>query len=338
MIKRKPIPLSIILFVAILIVCLESVISLPSDHHKIQEILKQELSPKELQELEYTRSLSNPNEGTVATFHILVDSEPNLPIINELSQLWNFVVKTEFKLREVANNAYFWVDTSSWSNYITATNLKTLKEEFDNNIYPNNTTYFGQPRDTDSDKPYILLADLEDPEIGHYNPFECSANGHDIIVVDATNGITSDTFYATIAHELQHLTHANYDGGIIGGEETWVNEGLSMFAEFINYGYYFDLKQFAVKPFLNNPDNNLTSWGGSSGDYGQTFLFFEYLTQLAAENGANISTLTKDIVKDEKNGIESLNTILPNYLPNESDTFKKSFKHGSLQIVLTIQV
>jgi len=83
---------------------------------------------------------------------------------------------------------------------------------------------------------------------------------------------------STIAHEYQHLLHDEMDTN----EESWVNEGLSMMAEFLcGYGISYD----HVAWFAAYPDNSLTVWGDMAGiwpdlvlcDYGAVALFDLYL-------------------------------------------------------------
>ena len=62
-------------------------------------------------------------------------------------------------------------------------------------------------------------------------------------------------------------------------KSTWVNEGLSMTAEFL-CGYGIDMMYVAY--YMNWPDNSLTEWGdlGGSlilGDYGAVLMFMTYL-------------------------------------------------------------
>jgi immune inhibitor A len=85
-------------------------------------------------------------------------------------------------------------------------------------------------------------------------------------------------YESTIAHEYQHLLHDEMDGA----EESWVNEGLSMMAEFLcGYGISYD----HISEFIWYPDNSLTVWGDQNwmgpsqilADYGAVALFDLYL-------------------------------------------------------------
>jgi hypothetical protein len=83
-------------------------------------------------------------------------------------------------------------------------------------------------------------------------------------------------YEGTFAHEYQHLLHADQNPG----EESWVNEGLSDWTEFlVGYGipdgHWDTAQEFA--------ENSLVIWGdqGQSteilADYGEAFMFFHYI-------------------------------------------------------------
>ena len=82
-------------------------------------------------------------------------------------------------------------------------------------------------------------------------------------------------YEGVFAHEYQHLLHDDYDGD----EENFVNEGLSMFSEFLT-GYIFGNDAYST--FEELPENSLVAWGDQGGrevvaDYGIVFLYQMYL-------------------------------------------------------------
>ncbi|HNU35737.1 MAG TPA: hypothetical protein PKJ15_04000, partial [Methanomassiliicoccales archaeon] len=89
------------------------------------------------------------------------------------------------------------------------------------------------------------------------------------------SGHYSYVYESTIAHEYQHLLHDYVDSG----EESWVNEGCSMYAEALcGYGYSFS----HIDAFFYTPDNSLTKWGDQGdinilADYGAALIFMIYL-------------------------------------------------------------
>jgi len=88
-------------------------------------------------------------------------------------------------------------------------------------------------------------------------------------------GHHSFVYESTVAHEYQHLLHDWTDGG----EDTWVNEGLSMMAEPL-CGY--PIPYSYVDEYLGNTTNSLVKWGDQGGeyilaDYGAAYMFMQYL-------------------------------------------------------------
>lgn len=144
------------------------------------------------------------------------------------------------------------------------------------------------------------------------NPF---SNEKEIFFINLNwlNGQRDTTTYETVlAHEFQHMIHWNQDRG----EDLWLNEGLSEYAQEVAH-YAADM-DFALA-FLANPDLTLTTWspdpGANAPHYGASYLFVAYLAQrfgadflsrLVAEqrNGANgidavLKTMTGDLTFDD---------------------------------------
>lgn len=130
---------------------------------------------------------------------------------------------------------------------------------------------------------------------------------------------------ATFAHEYQHLLEYYEDTD----EVSWVNEGLSMFAESLT-GYLDSSKPITSSGFSptaqcflgyssvqtdanpnpspGGPENSLTVWGDRDGseilcDYGAAEIFMEYL---AARFGLDFMSA---LHKDDDNGLASLQKL-----------------------------
>ena len=195
---------------------------------------------------------------------------------------------------------------------ITADQVMTLLNEFDSNIYPKDTAYFGMP-DFHNGSASLLEA------LGYFEPgYYYSPEGKDVILVSNFRdenyyfdypyyvaGFYSSTFEGyfdrniisidsyqweertgpdgdrpylyegVIAHEYQHLIHDDY----FVSSALWMNEGCSMFAEVL-CGYPTDWS--SINSFLATPDNSLTEWGDQGdinilADYGQVYLWSSYL-------------------------------------------------------------
>lgn len=80
----------------------------------------------------------------------------------------------------------------------------------------------------------------------------------------------------TLAHEFQHMIHWHQDQG----EDLWVNEGLSEYAQKVAD---FDTGSNFVNTFAAAPDLQLTTWGANPGangpHYGSAYLLIAYIAQ-----------------------------------------------------------
>ena len=81
-----------------------------------------------------------------------------------------------------------------------------------------------------------------------------------------------DYIYGTMAHEFQHMIHWYQDRN----EESWLNEGFSELAAFLN-GYYSDRPDY---DYIMQPDMQLNDWPNDKDStlphYGASFLFVDY--------------------------------------------------------------
>ncbi|MFX0077886.1 MAG: hypothetical protein ACFE8O_01490 [Candidatus Hermodarchaeota archaeon] len=86
---------------------------------------------------------------------------------------------------------------------------------------------------------------------------------------------TGTGFVGTTAHELQHLIHADYNPD----DDTFMNEGCSTYAEYLcGYGVPWG----DINWYMATPDNSLIIWGDQGSynilaDYGVVFLWAMYI-------------------------------------------------------------
>jgi immune inhibitor A len=79
------------------------------------------------------------------------------------------------------------------------------------------------------------------------------SNGHEMFLFNADNTELGDNFtYGVLAHEFQHMIHWKEDGN----ETSWLNEGSSELAAFLN-GYDPGGFDFV---YIGNPDLQLNDW------------------------------------------------------------------------------
>ncbi|BBM68354.1 hypothetical protein RmaAA213_02000 [Rhodothermus marinus] len=223
-------------------------------------------------------------------------------------KVYNFETETtesrEFELRVIEDRFYLWVEVASLdSGWVTDEKLEALRAALadatpagsinpNQGIIANDEDVFGNPPDVDGDgKTDVLLVDIRDgwdPKSsggfvagfvygGDLSPLG-NGNRRDILYLDTNPSLSTnrpiESLLSTAAHEYQHLIHFNYDLD----EESFVNEGLSEWAEVMNgYGrramsYLSDVSHYNVPIFRWSEDNvNVLD------DYERAGLFTTYL-------------------------------------------------------------
>jgi immune inhibitor A len=222
----------------------------------------------------------------------------------------NFQVNTT--LRYITPHSYFWVEDG-----INAkdTDIKALMDTFETKIYPTDREFFGSewtPGVDNDPHIYVLyVRGVGQSTGGYYSPpdefnpavFKYS-NGHELFIFNADGeSLTDEYTYATLAHEFQHMIHWNLDRN----EATWMNEGFSEVAMFLN-GYSVGSVPFI---YAQNPDLPLTEWTSLSKDpditaahYGEAFLFLSYFLDRFGDK------VTQAVVKDQDNSLSSIDDTL----------------------------
>ncbi len=242
----------------------------------------------------------------------------------------------------VADNLSWPADDPRADPVITEAQAESMARQFDENMYPVETETFGQPdarngteslleqlgtvpddyyatgADDDSNRSVLLVDNVRDQNYydpdyplyiaGFYSPTIQTYTDRNVITVDAydwaeVNETNRRTGYeGTLAHEYQHLIHADLDGD----ETTWVNEGMSDYAEVIT-GY--GVPQGHLSAYEAMPSNSLVNWEDQGAinvlaDYGVAFAWTMYLEdQYDREFVSNLAS-------DDENGVESVENTL----------------------------
>ncbi|MGA7192612.1 MAG: hypothetical protein WBW94_03200 [Anaerolineales bacterium] len=221
----------------------------------------------------------------------------------------------------ITPHTYFWVQNNVQVNQ---PDMKRLMDTFENKIYPTDRQFFGSewtPGVDNDPHIYILYArGTGTSNAGYfdsadeYNPLVYKySNGHEMFVFNADNSTLSDPYtYSVLAHEFQHMIHWYQDRN----ESTWLNEGSSVLAEFINgYPPYFD------QMYVQNPDLNLTDWLPDPADngphYGEAFLFMDYFLDRFG------NTATQALVRDKEHSLTSVDDTLKNLNITDPQTGKQ---------------
>lgn len=216
------------------------------------------------------------------------------------------------KLMYISRHAYFWQDEASQAlnedgKTATDQDWADAGESFDNS-YEQVRAVFGSEESPGLDGDARLLvihSDSVGREGGHFSQadqypveVETHSNVGQFFFISNTysSGIASPYYKEVLAHELQHMIQKNVDPD----EEGWLNEGLSMFAQQVagmRGGNWVDA-------YLVKPDQSLWYWGSDSADYGQSYLFVDYLyEQLGGD-------FIKTLVANPANGLKSIDQTL----------------------------
>ena len=248
--------------------------------------------------------------------------------------------------RGIGNNCYVFVENTSWtSGKVNQAVVDSVINEFDNKtpanpnkgVYQTDVDTFGNPPNIDND-PHIIIEILDIKDgyngtggwvAGYFNPSneieQLQSNLAEMYYMDCnpTNLTTSDGLEValeTCAHEFQHMINWNYHQ--TNPELTFINEGLSMFAE-VNCGYPPSFQSL----YANEPNHYLFDWRGSNStlvlnDYARAQRFFMYW---ASQFGTGIF---KNIVQDNLTGLNGLTHVLSS--TNQTVNFTQLFENWEI--------
>ncbi len=238
-------------------------------------------------------------------------------------------------LRQTSGHAYFYVEDRYWNNLNSSertllnNNISALSQEFDNNIYPKETQFWGSEPDPGIDNDPKITIVLEDLVSGNGGYFDTSneypkritenSNEREMIFISIQAGSFAKVF---LGHEFQHLISFNQKELIRKvQEDIWLNELRSEYSASLlgyNDNYYNSSLERRVNTFLENPSDSLTEWPNVSADYSQVVLFGQYLVE---QFGQSIFTET---LQSQTTGIDSINQFLQqhNYTEKFSDIFE----------------
>lgn len=222
-------------------------------------------------------------------------------------------------IRLVSDHAYWYVDDSL---NLSVADLRKASIAFEDQIRPRLVESFGDiwTPGVDNDPHLVILHTPLRAAAGYFGSGDefprathPDSNEHEMIYMAGRNMKPgSDTYLAVLAHEFQHAIHWNLDGG----EDSWINEGMSeVAAELAGYRASF------INTYLAKPTTQLNFWpdapGASRPNYGGSALFLMYL----GEHYGGFERLS-ELASDPADGVNGVQR----YLSNFDTTFEQVFK------------
>ncbi len=248
--------------------------------------------------------------------------------------------------RGVGKYCYVFVENTSWTNgKVNQAAVDSVINYFDNKtpanpgqgIYQTDVQTFGKPPDVDNDPRIIIeILDIKDGYngtggwvAGYFNSLnettQTYSNDAEIYYMDCnptdlTTAGGLETALETCAHEFQHMINWNYHQ--TNPELTFINEGLSMFAE-VNAGFPASFQSL----YAGEPNHYLFDWRGNNStlvlnDYARAQRYFLYWD---SQFGVGIF---KHIVQDNLTGIAGLSHVLTS--TNQPVTFTQLFQNWEI--------
>ncbi len=241
---------------------------------------------------------------------------PPLYRVGDMQTFWvtdedtTTVHTVEAQLAAVTAHVYLWVDTGV--SY-RPEDAEALAQFFEERVYPTNRAFFGSEWSPGIDgDPHIYIlfarglgrrlagyfssADELPPAVHEYS------NAHEMFLLSADNlSLAGEEIRSVLAHEFQHMIHWYRDRN----ETTWLNEGFSELAAFLN-GVRLGGFEFA---YASDPDIQLTAWpdpadGDTIPHYGAAYLFVAYFLHRFGEQA------TRALVGHPANGMASVDAVL----------------------------
>ncbi len=230
--------------------------------------------------------------------------------------------KIQATLKKIGKHCYVYVAAGA---KVDAKSIDKLVNAFDNKIYPEDRSMFGEewnPGIDDDARITLLLLDIKDgynPSAGNYaytggyfNAGDCytkekypTSNQREMLYLDVNpSDPSSDKFLSVVAHEFQHMIHWNHDPK----EFTWVNESMSQLASYLcGYGH-----PSQVDAFLRSPDNNMCAWSDDDmvANYGQVYMWAQYISTRIASTDERRRSFIRKMVGQTSHGMSGLNAAI----------------------------
>ncbi len=281
------------------------------EYETVRDLAETDLPPRDL--IELARQLQGLSPA-------LATPGPQIPPDYEVGDaviFWvhdvttNAYYTTTAMLGYETEHAYWWIE----EGYdIPARDLESSARAFEERTYPRTRELFGSewyPGIDQDPHVYLFLGNVVG--VGGYfsGPDEYpkvvrpESNEHEMFYINLENAGPGNSYFdGILAHEFQHMIHWAQDRN----ETSWVNEGLSELAAFVN-GYDVGGSDYV---FTQAPDTQLTTWPeleDSGPHYGASFLFLTYFMERYGEDAV------PELVREPANGIAGFEILLDRLEP-----------------------
>ena len=215
-------------------------------------------------------------------------------------------------LRYKTDHVYMWVEEGE---PVGEDDLRAAADLFERQTYETNRAFFGTEWtpgvDNDPHLSILHATNLGNSVAGYYSSADQfvsevreDSNEMEMFYINIDNVSVNSAFYnGVLAHEFQHMIHWYNDRN----EETWLNEGFSELATYLN-GFDVGGSDYL---FADAPDTQLNSWpsgpGAAGANYGGAYLFTSYFldrfgsdaTQALVAHPENSFASVEDVLRDQ---------------------------------------
>jgi hypothetical protein len=290
----------------------------PADRANEQNIGKADIPVADLRELAiHFKGLSADTplrNCTTEPIYTVGDAE-RFNVLNGTMQE-NFMV--DATLIAKTDQAYMWVD-NHWLNRVNHTVLQQALDLFGEEIIPRDHALFGQEDSPgiDCDLRIHILNTSNTAAGGYFSSIDqvtkqvrTDSNEKDMFYIDiegigGPRAVGGSYYNGSLAHEFQHMILNKQDPN----EDTWITEGMSELATFINGE---DSAHDAVA--AQAPNIQLNAWpdGGTAdaGTYGTAFSFILYFWDRYGDAGVQA------LAAEDANGLAGVQKVLDKIDPD----------------------
>ncbi len=218
------------------------------------------------------------------------------------------------------DRAYMWLD-NRWVSQVNRAALVRSTETFSNQTYDRNRSLFGEEKNPGIDcDPRVHILNTSNTSAGGYfssvdqetPQVRLDSNEKDLLYIDiegsgGTEAVGTAYYDGVIAHEFQHLILFGRDPN----EDTWISEGMSELAIFLNGD---DPEVDAVAAMT--PEVQLNTWpdGGvaDATNYGTAFSFMLYFWDRYGDDGV------RALAAEPLNGLAGVDKVLEQIDPGKT--------------------